>query len=310
MTSKNEATEVSLMAEEEVRKEKTMQFYSKVGKVLFIIGIIWTIVMFFHLNRAHAILGMGDIVSDPGSYAYYAEQIEGMALELEKLEESYGELMKHMEKLQNITDKMQGYYDKAQATANKIQGFVDSVSEVPHSFSELQSKWFKIKGEIATIAGGKEMLDKIFGDIRRLGEDGRSIYEIINDRYQSKQEILKDSIAASNKDLSSVGNDLAEIQNLANEIGKTKTIKESQDLANVILIKQLLVQRRLLSSFNRFSMAQSMISFEGISDEVNNEIKGQLAEGKSQKAERKYLKEKFRNPGIDSSVITSQDLKW
>ena len=312
MTTQSESAEANATAKEEVRKknEKKMKFYSKVGKILFIIGIIWTILMFVNLNRAEAILGMGDIVSDPASYGYYAEQIEAMAAELEKLEESYDELTQHTEKLQNITDKMQGYYTKAKATADQIQSFVDSVSEVPHSFSDLQSKWFKIKGQIETIAGGKEMLDQIFGDIRKLGNDGRSIYEIINDRYQSKQQVLKDSIAASNKDLSSVDEDLNEIQQLANEIGQTKTLKESQDLANLILIKQLIVQRRLLSSFNRFSMAQSMISFEGVSDEVSNEIKVQLGEGKSQKAERKYLKDKFRNPDIDSSVITSEDLKW
>jgi len=312
MTIQSETAETQKAAKDQARKEneKKMKFYSKVGKVLFIIGIIWTIFWFFNPARSHAILGMGDIVSDPASYGYYAQQIEALAAELEKLEESYDELTKHTEKLQNITDKMQGYYTKAKATADKIQSFVDSVSEVPHSFSDLQNKWFTIKGQIETIAGGKEMLDKIFGDIRKLGDDGRSIYEIINDRYQSKQQVLKDAIAASNKDLSSVGEDLDEIQQLANEIGKTKTLKESQDLANLILIKQLIVQRRLLSSFNRFSMAQSLISFEGVSDEVSNEIKVQLGEGKSQKAERKYLKEKFRNPNIDSSVITSEDLKW
>ena len=107
-----------------------------------------------------------------------------------------------------------------------------------------------------------------------------------------------------------MGEDLDEIQQLANEIGKTKTLKESQDLANLILIKQLIVQRRLLSSFNRFSMAQSMISFEGVSDEVSSEIKVQLNEAKNQKVERKYLKDKFRNPNIDSSTITSNDLLW
>lgn len=312
MTNPSESAEASATAKEDAHKEneKKLKFYSKVGKILFIVGIIWTILMFFHPARSHAILGMGDIVSDPASYGYYAQQIEVMAAELEKLEESYDELMKHTEKLQDITDKMQGYYTKARATSDQIKGFVDSVSEVPHSFSDLQSKWFKIKGQIETIAGGKEMLDEIFGDIRKLGDDGRSIYEIINDRYQSKQQVLKDAIAASNKDLSSVGEDLDEIHQLANEISQTKTLKESQDLANLILIKQLIVQRRLLSSFNRFSMAQSMISFEGVSDEVSDQIKIQLNEGKSQKVERKYLKDKFRNPNIDSSTITSNDLLW
>ena len=312
MINQSESAETNATAKEEARKEneKKMKFYSKVGKILFIVGIIWTILMFVNLKRASAILGMGDIVSDPASYGYYAEQIEAMAAELEKLEESYDELTQHTEKLQNITDKMQGYYTKAKATADQIKGFVDSVSEVPHSFSDLQNKWFRIKGQIETIAGGKEMLDQIFGDIRKLGDDGRSIYEIINDRYQSKQQVLKDAIAASNKDLSGVGDELDEIQQLANEIGRTQTLKESQDLANIILIKQLIVQRRLLSSFNRFSMAQSLISFEGVRDDVSSEIKVQLVEGKSQKAERKYLKEKFRKPNIDSSTITSNDMLW
>lgn len=310
MTGENEVKTIE-KNESPTNKEQIRKRDKRLGIICLMAGVIFLIFMwFFHPSRANAILGMGDIVSDPASYGYYAEQIEAMAAELEKLEESYDELTKHTEKLQDITDKMQGYYSKAKATADQIKGFVDSVSEVPHSFSDLQSKWFKIKGQIETIAGGKEMLDKIFGDIRKLGDDGRSVYEIINDRYQSKQQVLKDTIAASNKDLSSVGEDLAEIHQLASEISQTKTLKESQDLANLILIKQLIVQRRLLSSFNRFSMAQSMISFEGVSDEVSNEIKVQLNEGKSQKVERKYLKDKFRNPNIDSSTITSNDLLW
>ncbi len=237
--------------------------------------------------QAWAILGMGDIVSDPAAYGYFIEQIAAMGKQTQeaiKQVQTLGGIRTTVEENQRA---ITGTYNRGMGLINDVERLQKRVGSTPSTLDGNFRKWSGIVGNTANIAkkagstadsaadnyyDAREVLDDNFEDPRARRKPGstRSGPNYSADRqYQISQSSLKDAIAAAEGTLQGLPNRVSTLRDLASQLDRgTKNVKDAADLQNRFLAEILATLHELVAITARLGEAQALQSYIGVDDEA------------------------------------------
>jgi hypothetical protein len=241
--------------------------------------------------HAWAILGMGDIVSDPASYGYYIEQIAAMGKQTQeaiKQVQTLGGIRTTVEENQRA---ITGTYNRGMGLINDVERLQKRVGSTPSTLDGNFRKWSGIVGNTASMAkkagstadsaadnyyDAREVLDDNFEDPRARRKPGstRSGPNYSADRqYQIGQSSLKDAIAAAEGTLQALPGRVSTLNGLAKLLDDpgTKNLKDAADLQNRFLAEILSTLHELVAITARLGEAQALQSYTGVNDEAMTE---------------------------------------
>lgn len=236
-------------------------------KALF---LVLAAVLAMPVPSAFAILGLGDIVSDPGSYGYYVQQIK-------EAQKAVSEAQKQVETLGGIKTTadqakraVMGNYNRAMGLVNDLQRLEKKLASTPTTIQGSAKKWLSLGdagleiGEDGFYAVGK-ILDTHWIDPRDLKKNAERLKHL-DQIYQVKQASLRGNIEASDEILRTMPERLKKIAGLADQIDHTENIKDAQDLTNRFLAEILKVLAEMSAIAAKIGESYALMNYQGVSE--------------------------------------------
>ena len=260
--------------------------------------------------NSFALFGQGDVVTDPGAYSYFVEQIEKAEAQFQKMVEQvkvHTEVLsvaqKQYEEIIKVKMMLENTYNYAVRTVRKVVRIAEELEENPSAVLKYADKYL-INNDAEGWADAEEMLDAVFKDPRKLKEldfpefQKQALEEEIT-RYHIRQNLLRSALKKAEKTQADMGNRYRRIAELSEEAGKTENPKASQDLTNAILTEILAAIQDQTSLIAQLGEARAALSYNGIDEDATEEERQNLADNDKLKKDylpmRDYLQEKGVN---------------
>ncbi len=256
-------------------------------------------------SKSFAVFGVGDIVTDPGAYSYYVEQIEVATQELEKMQE---QIKKQTEMLSVAKDQydevmkmkntLMGAYNYTLKTIAKVRKLQEEIEEDPLSAAvKYGNKYMISDGEDKAWVSAKDVTDFMFQDPRKkdkltpLTEAQKEAIQRELNKQQIRQKMLRSAMDRAEKVQEELGDRYKEIGEMAEEAKAAETLKQSADVNNKINLEVLKALHDLTLLTAQLGEAQAAIEYNGADDdEVAEELKKELEE--TEKASKEYTPQK------------------
>ena len=210
------------------------------------------IVSSFLSASAHA----GVVVSDPGSYARQAQ-------ELQQLQEHLKTLNEQLEAAKKTQDAITGNYKRAKNLLRDIDRYAEKLKDATRAVTNLKNLDLKDL-DLSNILDARDYIDEIY-------KDGDTILQRSQTQGQRNVYKLKSSKAAlenSEVIINSQEERLNKIQTLADEIDSTEELKDSIDVNNRLLAELLLSQQELLNLQAQNIRAEQAANYRHIESEL------------------------------------------
>lgn len=220
------------------------------------------------VSPSHAIFGVGDIVADPGSYVYYAEQITQMAQQvstmadvLETAKDTYDTAQDTYDGVRSMADDVTGVYDNALGLIESTGVFKEVTDQLP---SGLQNKYYKLnKYNDDPAKAFKEMADYLASNYKDpLSADYDPVkYDMF--RFITEQQAAETVLKTSAQRLDGLKPRVETIDELANKIDSTENIKDSADLQNRFLAEILIVITEMNDTLQQMAQLEAFNKYRG-----------------------------------------------
>lgn len=227
---------------------------------------IITSILCVYSGFAVGIGGLGDVVSDPTSYTYYAEQLEQGIDMLEVQEKKLQKLIDSYNKLQNIENNVSGNIQRAKSTLNRIKALkemtgtkdlrdalkyakkaLDDISDIP---------------EHVTVIG--DNVDEVFGNEEKKAPKIGGWVTVSQKKKQARQQAYKQALVDSELAASKINLQLEKVEELATATNTATSLKDSTDITNTILLEMLENQREMIKHLSNTSRNLSMAYYNGL----------------------------------------------
>lgn len=230
------------------------------------------------------------VVTDPGSYMYYVEEIAQMVELVNKAAEQVETLGGVLTQAEKIQSNLTGHYNRAVGVVNRIKGVSEAINRESGGgiFGEAR-KWGNVGRKIGGAAGAgaeaggkavrdlskitgediyadtKEILDEVFTDPRSI-DNAEDRHRSLSRRYQIQQGALKEVVARSERTLTGVKDRMQNIEELAAMIDSTANQKDAQDLTNRLLVELLATMTDMLHIAALSNQAEALNNYRGVSE--------------------------------------------
>ena len=229
--------------------------------------------------------GFGGVVTDPGSYSYYAEQITAAGEQLNKTTDILNKAKEQVNKLQNVDNsikaagsQMKGHYDRAKGLVDKVKGVKEKLERTPTTLQGQVAKWKNLQ-----FVDPEKALSDYFTDPRAKNAD---VYKALDRKYEVRQMALKNSIVNAENLLQASPDRLKAIEELSKQIDETENIKDATDLNNRILVEMWTATEEIKMLLAHLVEAQGLLNFSGVSKEVVAQRKATVDEHQNSGKER------------------------
>ena len=213
-----------------------------------------TLLLSLTFNNTYAVFGVGDIVSDPGSYGYYVEQLKSMSDQLEQfneINEKTDQILNDAHEIFNFSKGVQNKFKDEQAIYNTYRNTLNGLQRKKLDFS-------------------RGFDPKDLRDVIDINLDG--IYvdpddPLFNTDYMKKsrnyerQRLLKQSLIKSEEKLTEVGQSYELINEYAKQAQQTRSVKASNDLQNTILLEILKSVNSLVEVMSTLGQAEMALKY-------------------------------------------------
>lgn len=230
--------------------------------------LLLSTLMSFTIN-ASAAFGIGDIVSDPGSYGYYVDQLKSMAQQLEKFNELNA-------KTDEILSDSQEVFDFSQKIQGKFKNELDIYNNYRSTLDKLQRKKldFDRKFDPKDL---REVIDTNLDGIYVDPDDPLFNTERLQkSRNFERQRLLKQSLIKSEEKLIEVGQSYELLAQYAQQAKNTKSQKAAADLQNTILLEILKSVNNLVEILSTQGQAEMAIKYTHYNKQQHEEhVQGQ-----------------------------------
>lgn len=246
-------------------------------------------------------------VSDPTSYTYYAQQLAKMQKQIQQAQSMIAKAEEANSFLGKIESELKGSYYRGQYLLNKMKMIQNKYSDTPSGIMKQAKGWMQMMDSAKDFAEVGSLLDDTFGDPR---SKDFNAWKVMDQKYQTRQSVFKDTIEESESILNEMPDDLKEIEELMKEVDKTENLKDAQDMTNALLGKILLVLHRQLAFSAKVATAQNVLNYNGANEDIMKERieAAKNAESESQKAINNYY-EKLDSGGIDRDSKSVESIK-
>nr|AKN40551.1 hypothetical protein [Enterovibrio norvegicus] len=270
---------------------------------LFKLGIICSSLSF----NAVAVMGVGDIVSDPVSYSYYAQEIEQAGQILKTAQEELKYALETKDLTLKTVKNLEGTLRRAQNTVKSIERFKDQLKRDPWTYAE---EYIKDPDELdrdltrlyskadRTLNPTRDSYDQW---LEQLGEeDAEGIPNLpakpewISSKQAKDRQAHRDISNALKKSVKAdalISVQLDDLQYLSDLTNGAMSQKDATDVGNAIGLKMIENQTQiitLLSSINR-----SMVNL------ASREIK--TNDGKALSELQSLTSDKFNKTALDGN---------
>lgn len=215
--------------------------------------LLLSTLMSFTIN-ASAAFGIGDIVSDPGSYGYYVDQLKSMAQQLEKFNELNA-------KTDEILSDSQEAFDFSQKIQGKFKNELDIYNNYRSTLDKLQRK----KLDFDRKFDPKDLRDVIDTNLDGIYVDPDdplfNTERMQKSRNFERQRLLKQSLIKSEEKLIEVGQSYELLAQYAQQAKNTKSQKAAADLQNTILLEILKSVNNLVEILSTQGQAEMAIKY-------------------------------------------------
>jgi len=277
---------------------------------------LFIISFFITTSTAHSVAGIGDLVSDPGSYSYYVDQIYKMEQQIDQAMKAYEKQILGIEKLKQMKNRLEGQYNRVAGLPARMEKRIKSLeyttkykinalSKDAEYFSSNQDKLYK----------GEKLDDweQVNLDIDRIwGKTDPSASAEKKERQAAiqkaaAQRLSRNSLQVAATLLKGMENRTKEIDRLSNEIGGKKSLSEHVALSNRLLLEIIYGQKDMLRVFA--SMAQASAAKDYTGSESLERIKKRFKEikllkktGSESAIEKRYRKIPKSKLDLDSKI--------
>jgi hypothetical protein len=225
-----------------------------------------------------AVGGVGDIVSDPTSYAYYVKQIEAAQQQYEKATEHLNTALETKDTIESVDRQLRGNYNRAMRHIKKFQQWKENAKESPLEFAEdtirnrdaVLDYSDKIENSIDSYYYGEDIL----GD--NTNSKGGWVNINVN-KNQHKQGFFKRALVKSEVAKGMINLDLDELEELATEVNSTQTLKDSSDVNSSILLKLLESAQRTNALLADISSTLAIANYSGEKQYSDNKRLNQVS---------------------------------
>ena len=219
-------------------------------------------------SNSWGVFGVGDIVSDPGSYAYYAEQIASATEQVSALTEQL-EQVKSLVNLQKLTEKgvtsmagdMIGIYNNAIDFVDATDELIETSVELP---TELENQFYKELGDSEDTLKGFERMEKFLDS--KYNDPLSADFDPIRFAF-FRSEIEKTAadtlLKSAAQRLSETAPRIETLADLAAKIDDTENIKDAADLNNRFNGEILLVLTEINDTFQQLAQLEAFGKLKG-----------------------------------------------
>lgn len=208
------------------------------------------------------------VVTDPGSYAYYAEQVAQATEFVRKQTETLNQL-KNLAKLTedttngvtSLASDVIGAYNNAIDLIDATQDLIDTAEDLP---TELQNDYYKNIGETEKNLQAFEKMEKFLAD--KYSDPLSADYDPVRFdlfRFIVEKETTKTILKSSANNLAKTKYRIETIDGLAKKIDLTENIKDSQDLNNRLMSEILIVLIEMNDTFQQLAQLEAFGKYKG-----------------------------------------------
>lgn len=207
----------------------------------------------------------GGVVTDPGSYSYYALQIETA---MKDLDATYEQVKVGTDQLAVVTDT----YDELQKVEGNLTGQYNRATKALNRFKDMEdlsdfqkatqfaNRTLKSLVDHESYVGDiEDNLEELFGnDLKDSGWINLSA-----DKKAAKQASYKNAIISAELAKGKSNLQLERIKDYAGVVNSTANIKDSQDVSNTLLLEMLNNQRELIDLVASVSKNLALSQYDG-----------------------------------------------
>ncbi|PML45582.1 hypothetical protein BCT75_04155 [Vibrio lentus] len=205
--------------------------------------------------------GFGGVVTDPGSYSYYATQIEQAIEQVELAEDQIKQATKTYNKVVNVDKSITGNLNRADRSLKRISDLqnvsitdvrksmqyakkaLDEVADIPQYHTEIESE-----------------IDKTFGEENQ----GRGDWVNVEaEKRANKQKALKRAIIDSEVAQGKIKLQDEQLEDLALATNETNSIKDATDVTNTALLQMIEGQNEIINLLANISKNLALAEYNG-----------------------------------------------
>lgn len=270
---------------------------------------------FFLFSSASA-LGFGDIVSDPKSYSYYAQQLKETQEALDTAKTQLKTALETKDIARNTQKNLEGTYRRAQRAISDFKAMKEEMNKDSLAFAEKMIRDRRDVGEMRENTGKK--VSKIFDPaLRSVDEIKKSAGVDDNGKEWSptwqgvkvaQKKIVRDELkkAVTNAEIvdALAANQLENIEDLAIKANSATSQKDATDVTNALLL-QLIDQNqqmlKLVASISRNFAITNLSENNYESEDIYQSINKKMEEQEARKGTTKgykwggFLKDKLNS---------------
>lgn len=241
-----------------------------INKISNIVSLfIFSVVCVASISKdAHAIGGVGDVVSDPISYTYYVEQIEKTTESISVGKDQVENLAGLRDQVDDLTSQFRGNYNRALNLVNSVGDLHNEVDTIPSSFDAAENEYNSLNGDYDGYSKVDENLNKAFNDPRRKNYNPNLVNAY---KYNLQQLSKKNTIRSSEGLLDNQRNRINTLENISAQIDKTENSKDATDLNNRFLAELVKGQIEILAVLVRMAKIEALDGYSGYEDDVAKE---------------------------------------
>lgn len=255
-----------------------------------------------------AVLGVGDVVTDPGSYTYYVEQIKVATKKYKKIEEHAKTAKSVLDETKKLRGLLEGTFDHAIDTIDDLKDLQKEITEKPTELLKYAKNFLNKElkpGE--DWINPEDIIGEIFVDPRKVEDHVERIKQLTR-KFHLRQKILEQAILKAEEIHASMPKQYAKIEKIAKKSNEAGSTKEAMDINNQLLAEILKALTDLISLTGYIGKAQTMANFKGVDDSELKVVEENL--NKTKAASKGYVpqKEFLDKHGIDLNNSSEDEM--
>lgn len=200
----------------------------------------------------------GGVVTDPGSYSYYATQIEQAIEQLKVAEDQLKTATDTYESVTSIDERLSGNLQRAQRSLESISDLKESsIKDTRKSIQYAK----KALDDLASVSDYKEEVEGQIDDVFK--DDTKGWVSVEAQKKASRQKAYKQAVIDAEVAQGKADLQLEHLEELASSANSSDTMKDAQDVTNAILLKMLENQSELIKLMGNISKNIALAKYDG-----------------------------------------------
>lgn len=233
-----------------------------------------------------AIGGVGDVVSDPTSYTYYAKQLEEAQKQLQTAKEKLNTAIEAKDIAMETKSNLEGTYRRAQRAISNFQSMREQLENDPMRFAE---QMIEDRRDVAGMMDSTaKKVSRVFDpaknsmeDIQELtgqdadGNDWSSDWVSVRGAQKKlAMDELKNAVVDAEKAEALSKVQLKDIEDLAKKANSAPTQKDATDITNALLLKMIEQNQQMIELLSNSSRSFALTKLAENGSSGKDPIKG------------------------------------